>query len=58
MARNKMAEGEMKRTISTCNKSRSSTWADGSTRNCTAGMRMIVSIEIRNGKRFSVTSFE
>ncbi len=56
--RNKMTEDEMKRTISTCNKSRSSTWADGSTRTTTAGMKMVVSISIKDGKRFSTTSFE
>ncbi len=58
MTRNKMAEGEMKRTISTCNKSRSSTWADSSTRTTTAGMKEVVTISIKDGRRYSTTSYE
>ena len=49
--------------ISTCNRNRRSTWAgpvDGSTggaRNCTKGMKMVVTIEGSGSKRTSVTSY-
>jgi hypothetical protein len=51
-------EGDFVETISTCNKSRKSTWANGSSRNCTAGMRMVVTVSGKGSKRKSVTSFE
>ena len=46
------------KTISTCGKNRSSTWGNGSTRNTTKGMRMVVTVEGSGSKRKSVTSFE
>ena len=58
MARNKMAEDENRRTVSTCGKSRNSTWGDGSPRNTTKGMTEVITITHVNGKRTSVTSYE
>jgi hypothetical protein len=51
-------EGDFVETISTCNKSRKSTWGNGAPRVCTAGMRMVVTVTGKGSKRKSVTSFE
>ncbi len=55
---NKMGEGENKRTISTCNRTTSSTWGNGAKRVTTKGMKMIVEISIKDGRRYSTTSYE
>ena len=59
-----MSENVERRTISTCQKSRRSTWAGplggngGSARNCTKGMKMVVTISGTGSNRKSVTSYE
>ena len=49
---------QTKKVISTCQKSRQSTWANGKARNTTAGMKMVVTITGTGSKRTSVTSYE
>jgi len=50
-------QGDFNQSISTCKKSRRSTWANGDARNCTEGMRMVVTVTGKGSDRKSVTSF-
>lgn len=48
-----------KMTVSTCKKTRRSTWGNGNTRNTDEGMRMVVTIEKDAlGRKVSRTSYE
>jgi len=47
-----------RQTISTCGRSRSSTWGNGTPRNCTKGMKMVVTVSGTGSARKSVTSYE
>ena len=58
MARNKMAEDENRRTISTCGKNRNSTWSSGKPRTTSKGMTMVINIVHENGVKKSITSYE
>ncbi len=44
-------------TISTCKRTRRSTWANGTPRNTDAGMKMVVEVTGKGSKRKSVTKF-
>ena len=55
----KMEPNENRRTISTCNKNRNSSWPDGSPKNTTRGMKMVVTItKGEDGRRKSTTTYE
>lgn len=47
-----------RKTISTCNKNRRSTWGNGTPRNTDVGMKMVVTVSGSGSKRKSVTTFE
>jgi len=53
-----MSENEVRQTISTCNKSRNSTWSNGSSRSTTKGMKMVVTVSGKGSNRKSVTTYE
>ena len=45
------------KTISTCKRTRRSTWANGSARSTDAGMKMVVEVSGKGSKRKSVTKY-
>lgn len=47
-----------RKVISTCKKSRNSTWANKQPRICKEGMKMVVTISGKGSKRKSVTTYE
>jgi len=49
---------ETRQTISTCQKSRTSTWGNGAPRNCTKGMKMVTIVTGKGNKRKSTTRYE
>jgi hypothetical protein len=46
-----------RKTISVCNKTRRSTWANGTPRHTDKGMKMVVEVSGTGSKRKSVTKF-